>query len=178
MIWLRRTKIIFFCRSVEDADEKRLKLILFFSKNIHNKWVNIYLLSKKWIKASTETVNSFCPQNVANVYIFFSKYLILIDMIYLQFLSRYNIYFAGFVFCELLNFLMVVLLIGLTHRFLHFNFVAYGFEVTGISVIFGILTTILFCRSGNTICCQRRSKECQEWKTQCAMLFLELVKLN
>lgn len=65
-------------RSVEDADEKRLKLILFFSKNIHNK---------------------------------------------------YNIYFAGFVFCELLNFLMVVLLIGLTHRFLHFHFVAYGFEV-------------------------------------------------
>ena len=74
-------------------------------------------------------MNSFCPQKVANVYIFFSKYLILIDMIYLQFLSRYNIYFAGFVFCELLNFLIVVLLIGLTHRFLHFHFVAYGFEV-------------------------------------------------
>jgi len=65
-------------RNVEDADEKRIKLIRFYCKNIYNK---------------------------------------------------YNIYFAGFVFCEFLNFAMVVLLIYLTHRFLHYRFFSYGFEV-------------------------------------------------
>jgi len=68
-------------RNVEDADEKRIKLIRFFCKNIYNK---------------------------------------------------YNIYFAGFVFCEFLNFSMVALLIYLTHRFLHYRFLTYGFEVSFI----------------------------------------------
>ena len=50
---------------------------------------------------------------------------------------RYNIYFAGFVFCEFLNFFSVVTLICLTHRFLHFRFLAYGFEVkTAVSFCF------------------------------------------
>lgn len=65
-------------RNVEDADEKKEKLIRFFKKNIHNK---------------------------------------------------YNIYFGWFVFCEFLNFAMVAFMIALTHRFLHFRFVGYGFKV-------------------------------------------------
>jgi len=65
-------------RNIEDADEKKSKLVRFFSQNIHNK---------------------------------------------------YNIYFAGFVFCEFLNFFFVVAVIFLTHRFLHFRFLSYGFEV-------------------------------------------------
>ena len=59
--------------------------------------------------------------------------------------GRYNIYFAGFVFCEFLNFSMVVLLIYLTHRFLHYRFLAYGFEVSFYSFlalqIFGLYKT-------------------------------------
>jgi len=65
-------------RFVEDADEKKEKLVRFFYKNIHNK---------------------------------------------------YNIYFGGFIFCEFLNFALVVVTFGMTHRFLHYRFIFYGFEV-------------------------------------------------
>lgn len=65
-------------RFVEDADEKKEKLVRFFYKTIHNK---------------------------------------------------YNIYFGGFIFCEFLNFAIVVITFGMTHRFLHYRFLTYGFEV-------------------------------------------------
>jgi len=65
-------------RFVEDADEKKEKLVRYFAKNIHNK---------------------------------------------------YNIYFGGFIFCEFLNFAIVVITFGVTHRFLHYRFLTYGYQV-------------------------------------------------
>ena len=43
---------------------------------------------------------------------------------------RYNIYFCGFVFCEFLNFAIVGCNFFLTHRFLHYRFLDYGYQVT------------------------------------------------
>jgi len=85
MLWLNiEGGLMRFCgkgtttRFVEDAQEKRDKLVRFFVRNIHNK---------------------------------------------------YNIYFAGFVFCELLNLLIVLGTVGLTHRFLHKRYLLYGIQV-------------------------------------------------
>jgi len=43
--------------------------------------------------------------------------------------NKYNIYFCGFIFCEVLNLLIVIFHFGLTHRFLHYRYIAYGFDV-------------------------------------------------
>ena len=43
---------------------------------------------------------------------------------------RYNIYFCGFVFCEFLNFAIVGCNFFLTHRFLHYRFLDYGYQVS------------------------------------------------
>jgi len=43
--------------------------------------------------------------------------------------NKYNIYFCGFIFCELLNFLIVVVQFVLTHSFLHQRYGAYGWNV-------------------------------------------------
>ena len=42
---------------------------------------------------------------------------------------RYNIYFCGFIFCEVLNLLIVLFHFLLTHRFLHYRYFLYGFNV-------------------------------------------------
>jgi len=43
--------------------------------------------------------------------------------------NKYNIYFCGFIFCEVLNLLIVIFHFALTHRFLHYRYIAYGFDV-------------------------------------------------
>merc|ERR1712223_1650941 len=43
--------------------------------------------------------------------------------------NKYNIYFCGFVFCELLNLVIVAVQFVITHRFLHYRFLTYGFQV-------------------------------------------------
>jgi len=43
--------------------------------------------------------------------------------------NKYNIYFCGFVFCEFLNFAIVCAAFFLSHRFLHFRFFEYGYQV-------------------------------------------------
>lgn len=43
--------------------------------------------------------------------------------------NKYNIYFCGFIFCEVLNLLIVIFHFGLTHHFLHYRYIAYGFDV-------------------------------------------------
>jgi len=43
--------------------------------------------------------------------------------------NKYNIYFCGFVFCELLNLVIVIIQFVITHRFLHYRFLTYGFQV-------------------------------------------------
>lgn len=43
--------------------------------------------------------------------------------------NKYNIYFCGFVTCEMLNLFVVLLTFLLTHRFLHFRYLFYGFNV-------------------------------------------------
>jgi len=65
-------------REIEDKDEKKERLVKFFSQNIKNK---------------------------------------------------YNTYFFGFVFCEHLNFFIVVFQFLLTHKFLNHRFLDYGFKV-------------------------------------------------
>ncbi|XP_023322025.1 innexin inx2 isoform X1 [Eurytemora carolleeae] len=43
--------------------------------------------------------------------------------------NKYNIYFCGFIFCEFLNFIIVIFQFYLTHRFLHSRYIDYGFKV-------------------------------------------------
>ena len=95
-----------FFRFIEDQDEKREKLVQFFCRNIHNKYdANIQLSPRIHI-----------------VY----NWIQLILTLY----SRYNIYFCGFVFCEFLNFAIVGCNFFLTHRFLHYRFLDYGYQVS------------------------------------------------
>ena len=49
--------------------------------------------------------------------------------------SRYNIYFCGFITCEFLNLFVVIIQFLLTHRFLHFRYLLYGFNVSNLSHI-------------------------------------------
>ena len=63
-------------RLIEEPDEKRDKLVQFFTDNIHNK---------------------------------------------------YNIYYFGFIVCEMLNTLIVIIAYFLTDRFLNYEFAFYGF---------------------------------------------------
>jgi len=60
--------------------------------------------------------------------------LFLFLLIFLQFFTenihnKYNIYYFGFMACELLNFVVVVISFFLTHRFLNHRFIFYGFQV-------------------------------------------------
>ena len=48
--------------------------------------------------------------------------------------TRYNIYFNGFIFCEFLNFAIVLLQFVVTNQFLSRRFLLYGLEVLFISV--------------------------------------------
>ncbi len=64
-------------RLIEEPDEKRDKLVKFFTDNIHNK---------------------------------------------------YNIYYFGFIVCEMLNTVMAIIAYFLTNRFLNHEFLFYGFE--------------------------------------------------
>lgn len=64
-------------RLIEEPEEKRDKLVQFFSENIHNK---------------------------------------------------YNIYYFGFIVCEMLNTVMAILAYFLTNHFLNGQFLFYGFE--------------------------------------------------
>ena len=64
-------------RLIEEPDEKRDKLVQFFTDNIHNK---------------------------------------------------YNIYYFGFICCEMLNTLIVIIAYFLTDRFLNYEFAFYGFK--------------------------------------------------
>ena len=64
-------------RLIEEPDEKRDKLVQFFTENIHNK---------------------------------------------------YNIYYFGFIICEMLNTIMVIIAYFLTNRFLNMEYLWYGFQ--------------------------------------------------
>ena len=48
--------------------------------------------------------------------------------------TRYNIYFNGFIFCEFLNFAIVLLQFVVTNQFLSRRFLLYGLEVLLLSV--------------------------------------------
>ena len=41
---------------------------------------------------------------------------------------QYNIYFFGFIACEILNTIVVILIFGLTHAFLNYRFLTYGLK--------------------------------------------------
>jgi len=43
--------------------------------------------------------------------------------------NKYNIYFAGFIGCEVLNFFIVLFQFYLTNRFLHYRYIGYGWRV-------------------------------------------------
>ena len=61
-------------------------------------------------------------------------------------LLRYNIYFNGFIFCEFLNFAIVLVQFFITNRFLSRRFLLYGLEVplmTVMLVLIGIDPQIL-----------------------------------
>ena len=88
-------------RFIEDQEEKRDKLVTFFIKNIHNKYVFAIIM---W-----------------NIYNYYTL--------------RYNIYFCGFITCEFLNLFVVIIQFLLTHRFLHFRYLLYGFNVSNLSHI-------------------------------------------
>ena len=47
----------------------------------------------------------------------------------LMMLFRYNIYFNGFIFCEFLNFAIVIVQFVITNQFLSRRFLFYGLEV-------------------------------------------------
>ena len=47
----------------------------------------------------------------------------------LMMLLRYNIYFNGFIFCEFLNFAIVLVQFVVTNQFLSRRFLLYGLEV-------------------------------------------------
>ena len=44
------------------------------------------------------------------------------------YIIKYNIYYFGFIVCEMLNTFMVIVAYGLTHMFLNFRFLGYGFS--------------------------------------------------
>ena len=46
------------------------------------------------------------------------------------YIFRYNIYFCGFILCEFLNLFIVIIQFALTHRFLHYRYFLYGFDVS------------------------------------------------
>jgi len=43
--------------------------------------------------------------------------------------NKYNIYYFGFIVCEFLNFVVVLVAVGMTNRFLNGQFLWYGFKV-------------------------------------------------
>ena len=50
-------------------------------------------------------------------------------------LLRYNIYFNGFIFCEFLNFAIVLIQFLITNQFLSRRFILYGLEVASMTVL-------------------------------------------
>ena len=100
-------------RYVEDPDEKRERLVRYFSKNIHNKWVC------QWQQKVT------VPIIHTHIYADIFKYNKSNSITNL----RYNIYFNGFIFCEFLNFAIVLLQFLVTNQFLSRRFLLYGLEV-------------------------------------------------
>jgi len=43
--------------------------------------------------------------------------------------NKYNVYLLGFIFCEFLNFITVIVVFFLTDRFLHYRYLGYGYNV-------------------------------------------------
>ena len=58
------------------------------------------------------------------------------------FALRYNIYFCGFIFCEVLNLLIVLFHFLLTHRFLHYRYFLYGFNVNKIKFYYDVIVSL------------------------------------
>ena len=88
--------------------------------------------------------------------------------------TRYNIYFNGFIFCEFLNFAIVLLQFVVTHQFLSRRFLLYGLEVILILVWISIprISNICdCCRFGAITFSPQRSSVFLSSKTQCAKLF-------
>ena len=61
-------------------------------------------------------------------------------MIMATMLFRYNIYFNGFIFCEFLNFAIVLLQFVVTNQFLSRRFLFYGLEV--VSTVLTMIISI------------------------------------
>ena len=79
-------------------------------------------------------------------------------------LLRYNIYFNGFIFCEFLNFAIVLVQFFVTNQFLSRRFLLYGLEVP-LTMLMGDLDVK---RCGATTFFPRRSNVFLSSKTQCA----------
>ncbi len=56
--------------------------------------------------------------------------------------NKYNIYYYGFIFCEILNISMAVVAVFLTHRFLNYHFLGYGFKVASILTILSMIPAV------------------------------------
>ena len=86
--------------------------------------------------------------------------------------TRYNIYFNGFIFCEFLNFAIVLLQFVVTNQFLSRRFLLYGLEVLLLSVSIPRISNICdCCRFGAITFSPQRSSVFLSSKTQCAKLF-------
>ena len=45
---------------------------------------------------------------------------------------RYNVYFFGFIACEIMNLFIVLVQFALTNTFLHYRFIGYGPKVSNL----------------------------------------------
>ena len=86
--------------------------------------------------------------------------------------NKYNIYYYGFIFCELLNFLCAVMALFITDSFLNNRFLGYGFQVHYYNKVISILKLIsYFIRCLRTTEYRMKSSRCRTSSTQCATHF-------
>ena len=71
---------------------------------------------------------------------------------------RFNIYYAWFIFCEFLNFVVVCLQFIVTDKFLNHGFLTYGLKVPTLMTLMNHLNPpVLLSRCGSTTSFLQRS---------------------
>ena len=109
--------VYFSIKDVLDNDGRRPYEVL-WERN-YNK---IYWRSRREKRQTCIFLYQKHPEQVTS---FLHKLLLKLSLI-----IRYNIYFCGFITCEALNLFVVILQFLLTHRFLHYRYFLYGFNVS------------------------------------------------
>lgn len=91
--------------------------------------------------------------------------------------KKCNSYYFRFIFCEMINVVVVLVGFGMTNRFLEYRWQDYGFQVKSISRHKSILTLIFHFtyRCGNTTVFRLMSNNWVSKAIQCATLFLALL---